>query len=107
VPRRVGFRYVELTQVLVVKQGDDWKIVCRDKWLREKPVAIQHIDTKYYLSANARYAFNQVIQGQIEVAAQNKKGVEEVWIAQEGIYISSETETKDGNSTDQRSDADL
>lgn len=65
----------------------------------------EHVDTNTYLSAHSGYGYNQMIQGQIEVSATKGKGEREIWMAQEGIYISSEE--NDGEDKSERDDADL
>ncbi len=59
-------------------------------WYLTNLMILEHADTKKYLSADKRYAFGHPINGQLEVCARNQQTKSEQWIAQEGIYISSE-----------------
>ena len=53
-----------------------------------------------YLSSNSKYPYGQPISGQIEVSARSYSGDTELWIAQEGIYISSSSIVSNGSSRD-------
>ena len=44
-----------------------------------------------FLSASSKYAYGNPINGQLEVSARLYKGDTELWMAQEGIYISNES----------------
>ena len=52
-------------------------------------ISLEHADTKMYLSSDSKYSFGNPIAGQLEVSARTYKGDTELWIAQEGIYMSS------------------
>lgn len=71
--------------------GDDWKVICKGTWRREKEIALLHVDTNKYLSSQSKFRFSRPIEGQLEVSARSQRSKSEGWIAQEGIYISSES----------------
>jgi dolichyl-phosphate-mannose--protein O-mannosyl transferase len=71
--------------------GDNWKVICQGSWKREAEISLLHVDTGKYLSSQSKYKFNRPIEGQLEVACRSQKSKSENWIAQEGIYISSES----------------
>jgi hypothetical protein len=51
---------------------------------------VEHVDTSKYLSMNTKYQFGHPISGQLEIAGTTRITDGEHWIAQEGIYLSSE-----------------
>jgi dolichyl-phosphate-mannose--protein O-mannosyl transferase len=72
-------------------EGDNWIVGCNTKvWKREVPITLQHKQTKQFLSSSGQHRFSHPINGQLEVAARSSSGPGEQWIAQEGIYLSSE-----------------
>ncbi|KAI8909672.1 MIR motif-containing protein [Gorgonomyces haynaldii] len=71
--------------------NDHWTVKCNTKtWKREQPIALQHTETKQFLSASHRHVYQSVIQGQLEVYCSKYQKQDEQWIAEEGIYISSD-----------------
>eukprot|EP00842_Homolaphlyctis_polyrhiza_P001380 jgi/Hompol1/2242/HPOL_005898-RA len=74
--------------------GDNWKVICVDPkskfWAREKPIQLEHEDTKRFLGSSRRYQFQNVITGQLEISARvAAKGDEEQWAVQEGVFFAN------------------
>ena len=73
--------------------GDHWKVACSksdDFWQRERSVRLVHVDTDQYLTSSKRHTFGNPIPGQLEVYASSSANSDNVWVAQEGIYFSSQ-----------------
>ncbi|KJE95958.1 mannosyltransferase [Capsaspora owczarzaki ATCC 30864] len=71
--------------------GDNWKAECTGShWMRNADVRLRHVTTGQYLHITGRHQFGRPIQGQHEVAAYARPSNENVWRAEEGIYIKYE-----------------
>ncbi|KAI0563070.1 Glycosyltransferase 39 [Gracilaria domingensis] len=70
--------------------GDNWVLQCvsrSESWKRGAQVRLHHVDTGYYLSTNSGLKYTQVIAGQQQVSASNRKNQNTVWSTSEGFYI--------------------
>eukprot|EP00795_Rhopilema_esculentum_P008083 gene8083-13998_t len=71
--------------------GDNWEVVCKSKkWKRDEKIKFKHTDTGMYLQATGEQ-YGRPIAGQREiVGAHYGDDPGCLWIASEGVYVSSE-----------------
>jgi len=67
--------------------GDNWIAKCSTKfWNRKNKLRFQHEDTGLYLHISAE-KFGRPISGQHEICAKHNEESNNLWLAQEGVYV--------------------
>ena len=67
--------------------GDNWVVKCGSaKWNRKDKIRFQHSDTGMYLHLSSE-KFGRPIAGQHEICGRSNEDSNNLWIAQEGVYV--------------------
>ena len=69
--------------------SDNWVVKCTGntaKWNRKDKIRFQHADTGNYLHLSNE-KFGRPIAGQHEVCAKHNEESNNLWVAQEGVYV--------------------
>ena len=56
-------------------------------------VKLRHVETGAYLSSSPDKRYGRPISGQLEICGKNKAGKNELWIATEGVYFPTVSES--------------
>eukprot|EP01137_Pigoraptor_chileana_P028473 Opistho-2@962 len=68
--------------------GDSWIVECAEPfWFRDEPVRFKSVDTKRYLHCTGTHGFGRPIAGQFEICGFPRANGDNLWRAEEGIYI--------------------
>jgi len=74
--------------------GDNWKVKCSSKnWNRKDKIRFQHVDTGYFLHISPE-KFGRPIAGQHEICGKYTEESNNLWIAQEGVYVKEAQQQK-------------
>lgn len=73
---------------------DVWTVVCPyQTWRRDGSVKLKHKGTQKYLAVSGQQ-YNRPISGQMEVVASAQAGGATDWKAQEGVYVSPQSNSR-------------
>ena len=74
--------------------GDNWEVRCSSRyWNRKDKVRFQHEDTGLYLHICSEQ-FGRPIAGQHEICGKNNEENNNLWVAQEGVYVKENVSKK-------------
>jgi dolichyl-phosphate-mannose--protein O-mannosyl transferase len=69
--------------------GDNWELECDVTWTAASQIKLKHIDTGYYLAANATSKHEPDVGGEFEVFASEQS--DHAWVLSGGVFV-DETE---------------
>jgi len=74
--------------------GDNWLVVCSGKnWNRKDKIRFQHADTGHFLHISSE-KFGRPIAGQHEICGKKYEENNNLWVAQEGVYVKEAKQQK-------------